>query len=393
MKILYITLENLSLQKGSVVHVNEIVSRLRKLGHHVGLIARAWNEFKNADHFHNLYHPILFSKKNSRHKRPHYLVLSLFLFLYLIKLLHRYDMIYARDYHTAIIAFLPRIIFKKKLVFEINGLASEEQRMKGYSLINRVLSFFIQFAEKIATKCSNRIVCVTPQIASYLVQRFHCQMKKVEIISNGVNTKIFHPIDDETLITNCRKRLKIGKEDRVITFVGNLAPWQGVDYLIQVAPLIIRDIKNTKFLIIGDGILKKEFENEVDRLGLSDNFIFTGMVAYKEIPLYINIADICIVLKKKLKSGYSPIKLYEYMACGKPVVSSNVEGLEFIDTERAGYVIDPKNITSLYECLSDLLNDRQKRMAMGQKGLEIVREKFDWELKVAKVEKLMKELA
>jgi hypothetical protein len=55
MKILYITLENLSLHKGSVIHIKEVIAGLRKRGHEVGLIAPSWNRLEEADHFYNLY--------------------------------------------------------------------------------------------------------------------------------------------------------------------------------------------------------------------------------------------------------------------------------------------------------------------------------------------------
>jgi len=69
--------------------------------------------------------PKLFRLKN----QP-YLVSSILLFLYLFKILPQYDIIYARDFHTVIIALFPRILFKKRLVFEINGIAHEEQKLK-----------------------------------------------------------------------------------------------------------------------------------------------------------------------------------------------------------------------------------------------------------------------
>jgi len=289
MKILYITLENLSLHKGSVVHIKEIVSGLRKLGHRVGLIACSRERSEEADDFYNLQRFLCL-------KRQPHLISSILLFIYLFKILPRFDVIYARDYHTVIIAFIPRIFFKKKLVFEINGLASEEQKLKIDSYFNRILCCPIRWAERMATRYSDRIVSVTPQIASYLVGQFYCPADKVKVIRNGVNTKIFRPIQDEDVLLRWKQKLGITQEEVVITFVGNLAPWQGVEYLIQVARVLIAEIKNIKFLIIGSGILKKDFEADVRRLGLSHHFLFTGMVHYSQIPFYINIADICVTL-------------------------------------------------------------------------------------------------
>ncbi len=386
MKILYITLENLSFHKGSVVHIKEIVDGLRRLGHKVGLIACSWVKFKKADSFYNL-HRFLGIKKQP------YMISSVFLFIHLLKVLPKYNVIYARDYHTVIIALIPRIIFKKKLVFEINGLASEEQKLKIDSYFNRILSSLIRRAERMATRYSDRIVSVTPQIASYLVRQFYCPADKVEVISNGVNTKIFQPIQDEDVLLHWKQKLGITQEEMVIVFIGNLAPWQGVEYLIQAAPLLIQRIKNIKFMVIGDGILKKKFEDEVKRLGLTHHFLFTGMVHYQDIPLYINVADICVALKKRLKSGYSPIKLYEYMACEKPVVASRVEGLEFVEAEGAGWLVEPEDIVSLEKALFKLLTNPQKRLEMGQKGLQLARDKFTWDSGVLRIEKILERLA
>ncbi|MBS3919012.1 MAG: glycosyltransferase family 4 protein [Deltaproteobacteria bacterium] len=317
---------------------------------------------------------------------------SLFLLISLFGKLPQYDVIYARDYHTAIIALLPRLLFHKKLIYEINGLASEEQKLKSQSVFNQVISFFIRKAENMATQFSDQIICVTPQIANYLVQHFHCQPDKVKVISNGVNTKKFFPITDKHLLKQFRDRLNIGEGEILIVFIGNLAPWQGIEYLIRVAPLLLKEKKNVRFLIVGEGIWKDKLEMSVKKIGLSDHFTFTGMVDHEQIPLYINIADICVLPKRKLKSGYSPIKLYEYMACGKPIVSSQAEGLEFIEEEGIGRVIDPEDTACFKDALEDLIEDQKKRDAMSERALFTARDRFDWEIKVIEIEKILKDL-
>jgi glycosyltransferase involved in cell wall biosynthesis len=393
MKILYITLENLSLHKGSVVHIKEIVNGLREAGHQVGLVAISSEQPENADHFYNLNMMTCFISRLFRLKKQPLFVSSIMLFLYLLKILPQYDIIYARDFHTVIIALLPRIIFKKKLVFEINGIAHEEQKLKSHSILNRILVSFIRKAEEMATKYSERIISVTPHIGTYLIENYKCAPDKVIIIGNGVNLKKFYPIRDETLLEQWRKKVGISKEEIIIVFVGNLAPWQGVETLIEVAPLLLRKIRNIRFLIIGDGILKKPFEAKVNSLGVSDHFVFTGMVIYKEVPLYINIADICVLPKKRLKSGYSPIKLYEYMACGKPVVASRVEGLEFIEEEGTGRLTEPEDIINLEKTLYNLIKEPQERLRMGGKGFQIARERFSWKSRVTQIEEVLKKMA
>lgn len=396
MKILYITLENLSLHKGSVVHVKEIVNGLRKLGHHVGLVASSLNKSEEADRFYNLNVITSFMLRLFRLKKKPYIAALIFLFLYLLRILPQYDIIYARDYHTVIAAFFPRLFFRKKLVYEINGIANEEQKLKKDSFLNRILVFLIREAEKMATKCSERIISVTPHIGTYLIENYKCTSDKVITIGNGVNTKIFYPIRDESLLEQWRKKVGIAKEEIIIVFVGNLAPWQGVETLIEVAPLLLREIRNIRFLIIGDGILKKPFEAKVNSLGVSDHFIFTGMIQYENIPILINLADICVapfISRRNRTTGVSPLKVFEYMACGKPIVCSRIGGLEFIEQNGVGRLIPPEDVVSLQEGLIDLIKNPQKRIMIGNKGLQIVREKFDWELKSALIEKVLEELA
>jgi len=389
MKIIYITLENLSVHKGSVIHIKEIVAGLRKLGHQVGLIACSWGRFEKADSFYNL-HKFLGIKKQP------YIISSILLFIYLLKILPKYDVIYARDYHTVIIALLPRVIFKKKLVFEINGLANEEQKLKIDSIFNRMLSFFIQKAEKVATRYSDKIVSVTPQIVSYLIHHFHCKPDKVDVVNNGVNTKKFHPMDDKASLADWRRRTGIGEENTIITFVGNLARWQGVDILIESAFLLLSKGGKLKFLIIGDGPLKKDLMRKVLESGFKEGFIFTGMVGYEDIPFLINIADIGVapfISKRNRKTGVSPLKVFEYMACGKPVVASRIEGLEFVEAEGAGRLTEPGDVENLEEALFDLFTDSQKRINMGRKGLQLACEKLTWDSRAIKIEKILEGLA
>jgi glycosyltransferase involved in cell wall biosynthesis len=384
MKILYITFENLSLHKGSVVHVRETINGLQRLGHHVGLLARSENKFQGCDHFYNL-HP-------GKLKRQPYIISSVFLSFYLLKLLPGYDIVYVREFYSVIITFFPRLFFRRKLVFEINGIAHEEQRLKGHSLFNRILASAIQKAEKMAARCSDRIVSVTPQIASYLIQEFNCQPDKIEIVGNGVNRKRFYPFHDKTVLSEWRRRWGIDPEDTVIVFVGNLALWQGVSILVETAPRLLPGNDRLKFLIVGDGILKTNLIKKVSETGLEKAFIFAGMVDHNEIPFFINLSDIGVapfISERNRKTGLSPLKVYEYMACGKPVVSSKIESLEWIEEEGAGCLVEPGDVISLAKVLQDLVRNPHKRIEMGQRGLEIVREKFSWDSRALEISRIL----
>ena len=115
------------------------------------------------------------------------------------------------------------------------------------------------------------------------------------------------------------------------------------------------------------------------------------MLNHKDIPFIINLADICVA-PLRVVTG-SPIKVFEYMACGKPVVASRIEGLEFIEAEGAGRLTAPEDIIGLEEALNELIDEPRKRADMGQKGMQIARERFSWESRVIEIEDLLENLA
>jgi glycosyltransferase involved in cell wall biosynthesis len=278
----------------------------------------------------------------------------------------------------------------------MNGLAHEEQRLKGDSIFNRNLAFLIQKTEKIATRSSNCIISVTHQIASYLSHEFYCQKNKVKVVGNGVDTKKFRPIGDPSLLTEWRKKLGIMEGEVVVAFVGNIAPWQGVNILVDSAFRLLLRRGQLKFLIVGDGLLKAGLMKKVLDSGFEKEFIFTGMQRYYDIPFLINLAEICVapfIFERNRKTGVSPLKVFEYMACGKPVVASRIQGLEFIEAEGAGRLVEPGDVKNLEETLFDLFKDNQKRINMGRKGLQIAREKFTWDSRVINIEKILMGLA
>jgi len=293
-------------------------------------------------------------------------------------------------------AWMPRWVFGKKLVYEINGLASEEVKLKGNSFRVRSFSMLIRGAERMATLYADLIISVTPQIASYLVTRFHVPPNRVEIVGNGVDPEKFLPLRDSDLLNNWRRRLGIEEKDRVIGFVGNLAPWQGGDILIESALCLLSRMEDLKFLIVGDGVMKPRLLARVTEQGLGRAFIFTGMMSYETVPVLINVADICVapfIARRNKETGVSPLKVFEYLACGKPVIASRIDGLEVIERTGVGILVEPQDSADLERALLKLLNDPQLCKEMGRRGLEVAREEFSWESRVATIEHLLTGLA
>lgn len=280
------------------------------------------------------------------------------------------DIIYER-HHIFDLGILLSKLFDIPIVLEINGILTEEAKLTGsYGSALQRVSYII---ENYFTRQVDGIIAVTQGIKDDFVNR-GVEDDRIYVVENGANTELFRPVDQN----EAQKLTGLNSKYRYICFSGKLERWQGVEYLIRVAPMISEKYPEMRFLIVGDGNMKLELKEMAQNLGVADKFIFTGTVPYERVPLYINASSVCIVCKRPLKSGYSPLKLYEYLACSKPVVASNVDGFEFIERIKAGILVDPENKDELERAIERLLNNNDLRKDMGERGRNHIMRNHSW---------------
>jgi glycosyltransferase involved in cell wall biosynthesis len=368
----------MDLSKGSTVHVKEVVDALGAMGCEVTLIASGNPQGDSSQVFISL------------QKRPLartgilrlLIVLRGLIQVFLLSCFYlpSHDLVYARDYHVALMCLLPKTLVKRRLVYEINGLASEEWMMKDATVPYRAVAVIIRGLEGLAARGADRVVAVTEGLKQYLVSNLRMDEGKIAVVPNGVDIQKFFPTGESEPLEEPRAILGIRKEP-VVLFVGNLAPWQGIDTLLDSVPFVLERVPQVKFVIVGEGILLRSLRIRARALNLESRVLFTGMVSHDRIPCYINLADVCVapfVKRRNNRIGLSPLKLYEYMACGKAVVTSRIPGLEIVEEGETGLLVDPENPRALADGIIELLLDPQKRARMGQEGLKVVRQEFDW---------------
>ena len=197
--------------------------------------------------------------------------------------------------------------------------------------------------------------------------------------------------------TTVKEELSLDHENKYVCFVGKLAPWQGVEYLVQAAPIVLKKIQEARFLIVGDGMMQNELVDMVKKLGLQDKFVFIGSVPFEDVPKYINASDVCVApfsgIERNVKYGFSAIKLYEYMACAIPFVTTSVCGItEDIVNNQTGLVVDVDNPEYLAESIIFLLIEKEIRNKMGENGRKYVLEGHSWENTARKVVHICKNI-
>ena len=128
--------------------------------------------------------------------------------------------------------------------------------------------------------------------------------------------------------------------------------------------------------------MKNKLFEIAKEINILDKIVFTGLVPHEKVHCYINASDVCaapFVSERNEQSGVSPLKLCEYMACGKPVVASRISGLEAIEEYKTGILIKPDAPVELAKAIITLLKNPHLRKKMGLKGRLYVIENRSWE--------------
>jgi glycosyltransferase involved in cell wall biosynthesis len=182
----------------------------------------------------------------------------------------------------------------------------------------------------------------------------------------------------------------LDEQKRYVGFIGTLFRHQGIDVLIDSAPTVLKHHKDVCFLIVGDGPMKTAWQERVSREGLDNHFIFSGQVPYEEVPIYGNAMDICVAPFLREAGNRSPVKVFDYLACAKPVIMGDVAETSSVFAKSGAEVIIPiENPKALAYTILQLLQDDALRLEMGQRGRIFVEAHFSRKQIAQTVENVM----
>jgi len=226
--------------------------------------------------------------------------------------------------------------------------------------------------QHLTIRTSDKILVISQPIKDFLMFKFAVPEKKIVVLPNGVDTSLFNPwVQGKGL----KEELNV---EHIVLFAGYLFT---LDVLIKSALNIVKEKPKTLFLIIGNHN-RSFWVSEVKKFGLEKNFLFAGPKPHSEIPKYIMESDVCVNIfsQKDYFAAAHPLKILEYMACGKPVVATNLPGTaQTIQNGVNGFLYNPDDVETFTECLNTLLSDPNLRRRMGQAAWNTVKEKYRWE--------------
>jgi len=350
---------------GGFRKVYELAQNLEEFGHQVFL-------FVLKSEYHTMgKHTIPVPAANFPVIRP--ITFNFFLFFYLLYYFFkiRPTLIYSRPFNSFIPLFVSKLT-STYFIHEVNGDQYAHLRMMG---TNQIKLAVIKFIERVNTSYADKIVPITEGLKRILHARYGIPDSKMHVIESGTNINLFTPMDSK----DCRQGLNLDPSFRYVGFVGTLFKYQGIDTLIDCSHQVISNVPEARFLIVGDGEMKIEWIERVEKLGLKDFFKFPGQVPYAEVPLFINAMTVCTAPFKANRGETSPLKIFDYFACGKPVVSSDIPSIHrlLLDSQ-AAILVPSDDPVSLAEALSDILRDEAERNRLGENGRKFVTSKYSW---------------
>ncbi|TAJ45653.1 glycosyltransferase [Methanofollis fontis] len=225
---------------------------------------------------------------------------------------------------------------------------------------------------------ADQITTVSPSLSAQLRRHGF----EAGVITNGVNTDIFRPMDGAPM----RRRLGIPEEAFVIGFAGSVERWYAVDNLIRLLPRLRREFGDVRLLIVGGSL----FTGYIDDLkalaascGVAGEVTFTGTVGYADLPPHIAAMDVCTIpLSPPQWANIAlPNKFFEYSACARPILSRPIPDVEAIGGEHLSIYRDDEEFIDLIE-----------RAVRSPAAVTVDAERFSWKRRAAEMEGVLESL-
>lgn len=259
-------------------------------------------------------------------------------------------------------------------ILEVNApLILEQDRHRG--LVDR------EQAEAIAKRvfqAATTIIAVSREIKDY-VSQYVSDPDKIKVIPNGVNPQRF--------TRNYASKSIFSTAKFTVGFVGSLKPWHGLPILIDAFARFQHHYPQTRLLIVGDGTERDRLVQEIADKNLESAVHFTGAISPETVPDWLAKMDVAVAPYPASEDFYfSPLKVYEYMAAGLPVVASNIGQIpEVIQDGINGLLVPPGDVTALAEALEKLRRSPLLRRRLGNSARAQILQHYTWERVVEKI--------
>ena len=288
------------------------------------------------------------------------------------------DFIYERASLYGTVGVLLAREFNVPLLLEVNApVALEQASYRSTGLGNLAAQ-----AERWALLHADAVLAVSSPLREHIIS-LGADPGRVHLFPNGVDPNLFQPGPPEAAV-----RARLGLDDGpVLGFVGGLRPWHGVDLLPELVERLAHRYRNLHLVIVGDGPLRPRLEEAFVERKVRKRVIFTGTLPHASVGPVVRQFDVALAPYPELDHPFyfSPLKLFEYMACGVAVVAADVGQIsETVRHGKSGLLCPPGNVGALVEACHQLLSNPKLRRALGRAAAKLVHTHYTWDRNAAR---------
>jgi glycosyltransferase involved in cell wall biosynthesis len=294
------------------------------------------------------------------------------------------DVIHAHLHEGALLGRFVRSATGAPLLFDYQGSLTDELAAHGYLDRSRPVGRLFEGLEGWIDGGADVVVASSGRAANFLRTRLHDE--RVRTVLDGVDASEFKPLtgDDRTVV---RDRFEISPDSILAVYVGVLADYQGIDLLLDNLGPVLATHPQLQVLLAG--YPEEEYRRRASELGLADRVLFPGKVPFEDTRTLTASAD--IGLTPKLSASEGNLKVYNYLACGLPVVAfDNAVNREILGD--LGVYAPPGDGAGFAQALGELCGDETRRLDLGRRGRERAETELSWDRAAERLSEIYREL-
>jgi len=300
---------------------------------------------------------------------------------------HRIDVIHAHNYEATMAGAVAKWLTRRPLIY--NGVTAMADELPTYHFIrpDALARWIGKTLDYVVPRLSDLLMVLSDELKDYLIEIGNKE-KKLLVVPPGVELDWLVSGDGGRV----RDKLGLSPETPIVMYTGALESFQRVDYLLQAMALAAKQVPEAMLVIVGNIKNQKAQETHLamaQQLGIGKQLIFVESAPIEELPDYLAAADVTVVPRPSCP-GY-PIKLLNYMAAGKPVVSF-AGSAKSLCHEYSGYIAANDDVEDLAKGIQVLLQHPDVARTMGRRARASLEGVFDWPTLAAGVAETYRQL-
>jgi glycosyltransferase involved in cell wall biosynthesis len=277
-------------------------------------------------------------------------------------------------------------------VLEVNADLLEQRKFKGVPE-RGLRRLFAVWATQMCFNAAAEIICISAGLKEHLRRKWNIKDHKLTVLACAADVHALGPNHNPERI---RQSLGLTNEP-VIIWVGGFFPWHDLDLLIDSFALVLQRHPSIKLVLVGDGQTRPAVTQKIQKNGLQGSVIMTGAIPHSDVPGVLSIADIAVVPAAPVSASGggtgTPLKLFEYMAAGKPIVATDLnQAADVIRNGYSGLLVEAGNVNMFADALLKLINDPLERARLGGNAQQQANDLYSWEGYTRSLEKIYRQV-